>query len=242
MPIPLAFINLNKEKCTEFEQVLIDLTLGYKLKRDILTRESNELLWRWYGHCNENYACQSRLISDYLQGDTINEATLDELQYRRQIGERIFPTLLYAITSAEQILTDLKSQTEELDNLVKRSVLPLVASLEEKWMEEDISIRNSVLNSVHQGKVSFGRLRRVLKELEYITDTEEKFMASLWDIRNASHNNYISLGNISISFTNTDGVRREYRVIAGQPMHTPNWFVTDITEELSRIMVRILSH
>lgn len=236
-----GLINTNISRFTDFQGELESLITEYKQLRDGLNREDNDLLWRWYGHCNESYALHRRAVSDYLEGSSISEKSLTASQYKRQIGERIFPLLLGLIFSAEQIFNNLRKEQADVKALIGMELEPLIESLEEKWTESDEEIRKNVITSVRQGSSSFAKLRCALIQADYISEDDGTLLQKIWTMRNASHQNFIATSKIDFSFKNKAGTTFNYMVEKGDPLITPNWLITELTEALSMIVIKAVT-
>jgi hypothetical protein len=232
-----ALIALNKTKSKEFEQELTRLVKFYDQKIKNLNASEGELLKRWYKLCNETYAVRRRIISDYLVGSTINERTLDDFQYRRQMGSRIYPLLLDFISISEFIFQLLLLNSPALSLKLDERIKPIKESLKKHWSETNKDIRSSVLSSVGFKRQSVSFIRDTLVEMGVVKQHDSDFLKSVWELRNQIHANFIAQKNINFTFMpDSGGVMLSYSVKKGQPLYTPDWSLMKITERISRIM------
>lgn len=197
---------------TTFEQRLIQLVQKYHALETAET--GNEIKRKWLNLCNENYAIQRRMVTDYIRGECIKEG-LDEDQYQRQVGARVYPLFVNFINSFEYIC--------ELLYLNSPSIQ---AKLFERKERSFIS-----------------HYRKAFKQLSMLTSDEIDTLKAIWDIRNAMHRNNCSRNAIDLQITDYEtGQTRRYQVDAGDPIFVPPWGIDKITEVMANSLLKVIDN
>lgn len=238
-------IKYNKNETAKFEARLNELVIKYDKLVKSLSEGSNDLLKKWYRLCNENYAIQRRYITDYLNGDSIDERDLEVLQYRRQMGARVMPLLLNFINAFEYILLQLPKTNLQLKTAISESTTDLkdyIKSNCPKDSDKNTGFRQELLSMLGFRAQSVANLRKALSENGILNSNDRIFLEGIWDMRNSMHTNFIAQKDIKIDFLDMKSKELlQYSVRKGKALYTPEWGVDVFTERLSMIMVEMIN-
>lgn len=199
-----------KDRMELFEDRLTSLVKRYS---ELESKEhNNEIKRKWLNLCNENYAIQRRMITDYLSGESIDEV-LGDMEYQIQVGAREYPLFIRFVNSAEYIFELLYLNSVKLQQ-------KLIVKKERSFVSD---------------------YRKAFKELGIMSDKDKEVHENIWSIRNAMHRNNYPRNNIELDIKDYEtGITMHYKVDKGHAIYSPDEGIDKITEIISEIMLIII--